>query len=47
MFCWHSKRILLHKYQQNIFVALAQAFAIFTPYSFYMINTFAHGKYFS
>ena len=24
MFCWHNKRILLHKYQQNIFVHLTK-----------------------
>ena len=27
MFCWHNKRILLHKYQQNIFVDLTKLFS--------------------
>ena len=27
MFCYHNKRILLHKYQQNIFVDLTKLFS--------------------
>ena len=27
MFCWHNKRILLHEYQQNIFVDSTKLFS--------------------
>ena len=28
MFCWYNKRILLHKYQQNIFIDLTTVFSV-------------------
>ena len=33
MFCYHNKRILLHKYQQNIFVDLTKLFSQCVTYS--------------